>query len=290
MVMAQGDPNGPGLEPGGAGAVRGEGMFVISGLVPADYVLHVRAFFDEGELARMAYAGRVDESAFAVPISTRGGSLTDLRIVVPPPVTLTGRAVFEGRQTSGPQPPVRISASMGGQMGSSGAQADAGGRFQMSIRPGAYTFLVWPPEGWMVKRMEFRGREVDGDEPVEITAEPGARLDVVLTSQLTALAGTVVDGRNRAVRDYQVVVFPKAESGPSSWDYRRTRIERGGADGRFTIEGLPPGDYLAAAVDGLDAENGIEPDVMDALRDVARPVRIEATKTETIALRLTLLP
>ena len=213
----------------------------------------------------------------------------DLRIVVPPTVDLAGRVIFEtGRPATPPQ--VNVVASMSdGMLGSAHAQPDADGRFTLRVRPGDWRLTAWVPDEWMVQRLEFRGREIDPDGDIAITSEPGGRVDVVLTNRLTLITGTVRDRDDKPARDSHVVVFPKDEALMSRSSFRRMRIERAGPDGRFRVTGLPPGDYLAVAVDDFNPEQGMDGDALDAWRAVATPVSVSA-QPETLALTLSTIP
>ena len=79
-----------------ASVVRPGGGFTLSGVAPGDYTVGVRAFFDEAETMRIASTGTLDGApAFSMPLSVSGEPIEDLRILVPPPVDVSGRVVFE---------------------------------------------------------------------------------------------------------------------------------------------------------------------------------------------------
>lgn len=56
--------------------------------------------------------------------------------------------------------------------------------------------------------------------------------------------------------------------------------------GAFSIEGLPPDDYLAVALDGLDAGDSEDPDFLEALREHATKVSFDYGDSRTLALEL----
>jgi hypothetical protein len=60
-------------------------------------------------------------------------------------------------------------------------------------------------------------------------------------------------------------------------------------EGRFTIGGLPPGDYLVIALESLDAGGEIgewqSPDVLTRLSGAASRVRVGQGQTATVELR-----
>jgi hypothetical protein len=81
-------------------------------------------------------------------------------------------------------------------------------------------------------------------------------------------------------------VFPRDEEVVERTGAERMRFDGPGADGRFEITALPPGDYLVVAAADLDPRQGFDPDVLDAYRDAATPVRIAHGEPQTITLTL----
>ena len=148
---------------------------------------------------------------------------------------------------------------------------------------------MWTPPGWMIKRLTFRGTAVDEDGPVEVTGE-GGRLEVLLTSQLTAVTGTVSDASGAPVVDYHAIVFPAERIDPPHGRRNRARLDTSDAQGRFRIEGLPPGDYLVAAVVDVEPNEAMADDTIESVRESATPIRVREGQTETVALTLSPLP
>ena len=72
--------------------------------------------------------------------------------------------------------------------------------------------------------------------------------------------------------------------------HHRTRLDTSDEQGRFRLEGLPPGDYLVAAVVDVDPGEAVSDDTVDSVRESATPVRVREGQTETVALKLPPLP
>ena len=59
------------------------------------------------------------------------------------------------------------------------------------------------------------------------------------------------------------------------------------SDGRYRARGLPPGEYFATAIEGLEQGRQFVPDVQARLRDTARRFTVREGETVTLDLRLT---
>jgi protocatechuate 3,4-dioxygenase beta subunit len=266
------------------------GAFTLSGVAPGDYTLNVRAFFDEEAMLRVTTSGAGDGGAFSLPLSVSGTPIGDLRIVIPPPGEITGRVHFEGEPPAGGPSAISILAWTAAEHthDTVRAQVGANGRFTLQAQPGSWRFAALAPRGWMVKRLLFRGKALDPGDAVELTGEPDARLDVLMTSQLTVVTGTASDPDGAPLLDYHVVMFPADEK---DWPGdHRMRLERADAQGRFRLEGAFPGDYWVAAASDIEPNEGFDEEMLAALRPGATRVRVRDGQTETVALKLAPLP
>jgi hypothetical protein len=103
------------------------------------------------------------------------------------------------------------------------------------------------------------------------------------------VTGTAVDRDKVSIRVYSVLVFPGDRSrlrSPSRW----TRWVRPDQNGRFTIDDLPPGDYLAIALDDVDEAEWLNADYLERLRPRATPLTLRPGEPQTITLELGSVP
>ena len=96
---------------------------------------------------------------------------------------------------------------------------------------------------------------------------------------------TMLDARQAPAADYAVVVFPEDRD---LWTAYSRHIAAGRADlsGRFKVTGLPPGRYLAAAIDALEVGEERDPQFLRRLAE-SRAERLTLTEGESKTLHLT---
>ena len=109
-------------------------------------------------------------------------------------------------------------------------------------------------------------------------------LQVVLTSEVTVIEGTVADASGRTARDCLVVAFSsdREARSPASRFLDHSVCQR---DGSFIIRRLPPGEYMMAAIGRRSDEGADEwqdPQLLDAIVPSAmRVTLIEGQKLLT---------
>jgi hypothetical protein len=255
----------------------------LRGVAPGDYVFVVQPIFGRDAAAG---DGASRSEGFSVAVSVGSVDIADLNVVVPLPATVSGRLVFDGvEHGAGGKHGLSLSGTQG-LFGSLSARIGADGRFVLQVTPGPRTVEVWGGRGWMLKQLTWKGREIDSGDDIDIETD-GGRLEAVFTDQVTAIIGTVNDSGGRKVSDYQVVVFPEDAALRRRG---RVRFERPDQKGHFRAEGLRPGRYLVLASSELEVEDALEPEVFDALRRVATPVRLGPGETQAVTLTLVYPP
>jgi hypothetical protein len=144
-------------------------------------------------------------------------------------------------------------------------------------------------------RLSGRVTAADTGKPLRraevVAAPPGLspgemQQQIVLTARSTTLSGAVQDGRGRPLTDYAVVAFSPDSS---KWGYQ-TRFVRSGRpnqDGRFELKGLPPGDYLVAALEYLEPGDEGDPEQLEKWKPGSTSVTLGDGEAKSITLKLT---
>jgi hypothetical protein len=113
-----------------------------------------------------------------------------------------------------------------------------------------------------------------------------SNIQIVVTDKLTELSGSVTDERARRLTDYVVVLLP-AEPKEGLAATRFVRTVRPDQQGSYRVRGLPPGQYLIAALESLEQGREWDPEFQDRFRDVARGIALREGQSLSMDLRIT---
>jgi protocatechuate 3,4-dioxygenase beta subunit len=293
----------------GGGRTDRNGAFTISGVTPGDYNLQVRglqmSMTTSGDNVRVVMATRVDgggaggeEPEFgSAPVVVAGEDVTNVVIVTSKGGTAAGHVTFDGGT-----PPstnnIRITAQSidnegpmmffapGPGGGAPGSIAQDG---SFELRGLAGTRLIRAsnlPAGWVLKSVRVEGQDVTD---TGFDFKPGSALsgvEVVLTNKTTDITGTVTQGDGQPVKDFTAVIFA---ADPAKWSLPNSRYITGtrpDQEGRFRVRNLPPGDYLAIAVEYLAQGEWGDPEVLERLRGKATRFTLAEGAPKTLELKV----
>jgi hypothetical protein len=265
--------------------IEADGRFEFPNVAPGEYVLqasrHRSSGWDEGE-------------SFSQFVTMTGVDVTGVQIHTSAGSTVSGRVILEGGGQFSPgqielsTAPVDpdLSPMIGG--GPARSTPDEDLEFQFAGLSGPRRLRVTRvPPGWTLQAILLDGIDVtDTPLPFGKAGQSLRDVEVVLSHHVTTVIGQV-NARGRASVGSSVLFFAADRQAwyPQSRFFKRTIS---GIDGRFTVEGLPPGEYLAAAPDavpgGQDGDDWQDPDYLEMLMTRARRV----TLSEGAHLSLTL--
>ena len=139
--------------------------------------------------------------------------------------------------------------------------------------------------GWTLKGVMLNGRDI-ADTPIEI--KPGADVTgvvVTFTDRPSELSGTVFDAAGRVTPHFPIIVFAtdRAYWTPGS---RRVQQARPSSNGKFTVTGLPAGEYFVCAVTAVDRTEVYDPAFLEQLVPVSFKITIADGEKKTQDLKL----
>jgi hypothetical protein len=195
-------------------------------------------------------------------------------LTLQPMLTVSGRVVIDGDASAGITGHLvrlqRVGPPFAGSGGSQTLTSSTTSFTMQGVLPGRYQLTVRAPAGspWIAKSSILRGQD-SLDVPVEI--QPGENVSdwvLTITNRPSELAGTLLDSSGQAAPEYFVVVF-SADRRFWAPPTRRVAPTRPGLDGRFSVKGLPAGEYFIATLTDLDANASIDATLLERLVDAA---------------------
>jgi protocatechuate 3,4-dioxygenase beta subunit len=278
------------------------GNFMLTNVAPGDYTLQARggSITTPGDSGSIVFTARVagrpigsDAEAGSVPITIGAEDLSNVVIATARGGTATGEVMFEGgavpANMTGMQLIARPVENDGPILFSNGGPGPVNADRTFELRGLAGLLAIRPvniPPGWMLKSVRIDGTDVT-DRGIDF--KPGAAvtgIHVILTAKVTRVSGMVKNSTGELASDYTVVVFSDE---PQRWTLPNSRYvtgRRADRDGRFQIEGLPPGGYYAAALEYLPQGEWGDPDLLDRLKTKATQFSLDEGESKTIEVRM----
>jgi hypothetical protein len=251
--------------------VDATGRFAASGLAPGRYRIIARA-------AAPNTAGGLSLWA-EEEVTLDGQDITGLSLQLQPGASLRGSVVFEGDDPAKPTDPSRVRAGLAEAVevtsgieymmtliggGNAGGVVAKDGTFAIGgIAPGRYRAQFLPPgltlpipgitvgDGWVLRSVMHDGRDL-ADTPFDVRlGQDVSGVVTTFTRKISELSGRVLDANGNGVAGLPIVVFTTDRA---QWTMGSRRIAQAkpGGDGRFSIKGLPAGEYYVCALTDLD--------------------------------------
>jgi hypothetical protein len=235
------------------------------------------------------------EREFAIAsVTVTGEDIAGMLVTATHGARATGRLVFEGGA-----PPDKISAlrlvatsTDGDNMPATasvfgGSTVKENGSFEIdSLVGGRSLRIVNLPKGWKFKQVTHDGTDVT-DKGFDF--KPGDTIEnfeIVLTTRQQTVTGTVVNDKGDPAKDYTVVVFSDDQQKWSLPDSRWMTAARADQQGQFKIGDLPPGAYLAVAVEYVEEGEWRDPDWLARASKTATAFTLAEGATKVLDLKL----
>jgi len=255
------------------GSVQNDsGDFEIRGVPPGPYTLS--AYWNDGK--RQLY-GRV-------PVEVSSANVDGVTFVLGNPITLAGRVRVEGGNQFDFTRLGLWLLSIDKAMGSGGGQVKPDGTFLIeNVYDGNYRLRIAGfPEEYYVKSAREGGSEVLESGLTISRSQLPSRLEIVLSPDGGRVEGTVLKEQS-PVSAALVVLVPDPP--------RRDREEMYSMKvtdgfGRFSLLGLPPGDFRLFAWESVQGTNYSDPDFFEAFEDRGTRVHIEERQSQTAQLEV----
>lgn len=239
------------------GASDAQGRFTIRGVPPGRFTVLARSKGLFGDAA----------------VEVLGGNVSDVNVQMLPGVAVSGRVVTANRSALPADVRIRVSLAappspVGASVALQPVDLNKDGTFRFeTVGPGAYTLVValTGVETWMIKSAIHRGRNLLAEALDVADRQPIDEIVVTVTDRVTEISGRLLDQARNPAPDFYLLAFPADRR---VWSLGRNRLRPGvrpDATGRYRIVGLPPGDYLLAALSELQPDDFADPAFLEML-------------------------
>ncbi len=260
----------------GGGTTDASGNFRVAGVRPGTYSLYASDQQKSGD----------------VQVEVRELDLSGVTIVIGSGGTLNGRVVTPAGPPGAKAGLIQLCAlGTGASRCATGSpRVGPDGSFTWSGVRGARLVRAYGmPDGWWLKAVMQGDRDIT-DVPLTIAhGDVVGGLEVVFDDRPTVVTGSVSDPSGAPMPDYTLIVFA-ADEGRWAPESRFIASERPDQKGRVRVTGLPPGDYLMAAVEWVEEGQWLDPQFLQRLRPLASKLVLEAGKTAEAQLKLVQVP
>lgn len=276
MVVQRADDGGMAFGGVGGSQTRADGTFTVANLAPGSYTVQARSMTSPAENA-------------SADVVVSGSDIAGLVLTVTRGATARGRIRFErGAAVSELRPgDVRLfpaPADGNPMLGGSPATVSDNWTFEATGLSGRRLLRFNTPSSWAVRSVTVDGVDVT-DTPIDFKGDDVNGIDVILTQRITELSGSVTGDRGSTVTDATVIVFAEDRD---RWTAMTRFIRSGRPDqqGQFKIRGLPPGRYIAVAVDYLEPGEETNPETLEQLRARGSSVTLRDGEMRAIDLKV----
>jgi Carboxypeptidase regulatory-like domain len=277
MVIQRSDDGAPNFGFVNGTQTRADGTFTVGNVSPGNYTLQARSLANPTESA-------------TVDVVAGGADITGLVLTVTRGATARGRIRFERGATAADLRPgdVRIFPAP-----ADGAPLIGGGpgvvnddwTFEVSGLSGRRFLRFNVPPTWAVKSIGVDGTDVI-DTPIEFKGDDVDGIDVTLTQRITEVSGSVNGDGGAKVTDATIVLFADDRE---KWtpQTRFIRSVRPDQQAQFKIRGLPPGRYIAVALDYIEPGEETNPETLEQLRSRGTSLTLREGEMRAIELKVT---
>jgi protocatechuate 3,4-dioxygenase beta subunit len=294
--------------PAGTSRTDKAGNFTLSGVAPGDYSIQVQslaaimgaasqamAMMNAGESGAAAPPAQPVEREFAMAsVTVAGEDLAGVTVTGARGAKARGRVVFEGgpkpeklaafRLIAAPTDPENMGAAFSG-FGLTAVKETGAFEIDGLVGGSLFTFMD-PPKGWSVKRITHQNVDITEKGYDFKPGEEVEGFEIVMTTRSQTLSGGVTNDRLEPVKEYTVVVFPED---PQKWTVPASRARasaRPDQQGQFKITSLPPGAYLAIAVEYVAEGEWMDPEWQARAARKATKFTLDEGAARTLDLKL----
>jgi uncharacterized surface anchored protein len=164
------------------------------------------------------------------------------------------------------------------------AQVNADGSFEWKNMPaGRYSVQISDASAipdWFLKSVAAGGRDV-ADSGFSVSGGT-TQLDLVASANGAVAEGVATNQKDEPVADAVVIAVPEARFRSHPDRYRKAITDQ---SGRFTLRGLPPGDYTLFAWESVDGEAYYNPEFLKSNEGQGKALHVNEGDRTSVQLK-----
>jgi len=269
-----------------------KGTFELRDLLPGSYVVSASIQTGQGGAVTFPQMGK---STASTTVTITDSDIDGIGITVAPAASVSGRLRYEGqapRSTGDFIPfqlvtlnssPLDIRTQLLGMRFVATPPGNTDGTFRVdNVSPGEYRVAMLASGGGnYIKEARFGGVDIV-NAPLRFSGSTGETLDILVGTARGQVSGVVADARSQPAPGMRVVLVP---------DQNRDRTElfrvvTSDQNGRFSMPGVPPGDYKVFSWEAVEQYAWFDPDLLTQFEGAARAVHVTDSSAETVEVRL----
>jgi hypothetical protein len=283
MLMSTAQIASAGAIPGmKTASVRPDGSFQLSNVPPGEYAF----------IAGTTNKENGEQEITSQLLTVAGEDIRDLMLSTTKGFRATGQVLVDQLPPPSSLIPSRLTVSgaplanttMSGMFARATLRDDW--TFELKGLAGQRKFLIiqgLPPE-WTIASVAHGQTDIT-DKPVEVTQDLDG-IVITLTNRGAKVRGTVIDDRAKPVNDCSILIFPEDPALGPPTTMRYVRALRPSDSGVFSIDKMPAGNYMIAAVPSVDEGDEGDPELLEQLRLIAVRLSLGWGDTREVPLKL----
>jgi 5-hydroxyisourate hydrolase-like protein (transthyretin family) len=262
-----------------------DGTFEFRNVVPGSYGIV------EGGGASTVVNGRriTSRPGMVVSVAVGNADVDGIVLTVPTGAAISGRLAADGRSLASVPGVEKLQVQLRTADGLAGpyttpnpSPLDKDGGFKLdNVGPGEYRVaVVGIPPDYFIKEARFGGADVL-NQKMQFDSSQNAQLDIVISPNTAQLSGVVTDDKQQPVPGVQAVLIPDRARDRTEL-YKTVSTDE---SGRFTMTGIPPGDYKIFAWEAIEQYAWFDPEIVLRFESRAKAVHLSDLSNETIEFR-----
>jgi len=237
----------------------------------------------QGFIASVSARGRT-------PITVSNADVSGVVVTATPAISLKGKLIVDGISQPADLGKLRVQVRPSTDGGAANdalapslAAVAADGTFHIDgVSSGEYLFGLSPfPANYYIKEVRYGGKDAL-NKPMSVVGGASDTLEVVLSPKVAQVDGVVLDDKQQPVQGVQAVLIS---------DQYRDRPEMFRAvttdpNGRFTIRGIPPGDYKIFAWESLEPYEYFDPDFLKRDEQRGQSMKLRESDKTTVSVKM----